>query len=346
MLDLKYLNWADAKGKRYYYYRRKKKRHPLPDINHPDFRAEYDRVHAQYDKPSVSLGIIMPGTFTALVEEFEKSADFTTKAKTTQRDYAWHLNKMADLWGDMRPEEITRAALMGYRDTLADKPRQANYALTVARLLFYWAKDLGHFQGENPAAKPRRLKEGEGYRAWSDAEIERYLDTHKGDRDRCLALALGLYAGQRRGDVIQRNRSHWNGAEIVAVANKNGEYLWLPALPLLKTLLNEIMPTRFMMLQRPDGSAFTERSFSAWFAEGRDAAGLPSDAQFHGLRVTAAEILSDFCSDAVMQAIFGWKTAKMAAHYRRRANKKHQASIGIKAWEERMATKSDKLLSE
>ena len=214
--------------------------------------------------------------------------------------------------------------------------------MSVARLLFYWAEDREKFTGKNPARKPRRLKEGDGHRSWTDAEIEKYWTAHKGDDDRLLAAALGLFAGQRRGDVIRRNKTHWNGTEIVAVANKNGEQLWLHALPPLKALLDKIMPGRFMMLQRPDGKAFTERSFSAWFAEGRNAAGLPDDATFHGLRTTAAEVLSEFCSDAQLQAIFGWKTAKMAEHYRRRANKRSLALSGMKAWEERIAATNAK----
>lgn len=345
VLDLPYLNWADAKGKRYYYYRRNGKRAALPSPEHPKFKAEYDKIHAAFEarirKATTAPNLILPGSFADLVEKFKKSADFTKKASTTRRDYGRYLDMMVEVWGDLLPEEVTRSALMDYRDNLAAKPREANYFMSVARILFYWAEDREIFEGKNPARKPKRLKEGPGHLAWKQEQINAYLDYHKGDDDRLLALALGLFAGQRRGDAIRRNKTHWNGTEIVAIAAKNGEPLWIKAMPPLKEILDRVMGSRFMMLQTKTGRAFTERSFSKWFAEGCKDAGVHG-VTFHGLRVTAAEILCEFCTDIQLQAIFGWRSPDMAAHYRRNADRQRLATSGMKAWAERLRTGSDK----
>lgn len=343
VLELDYLNAVTSKGRTYYYYRRGKRRIKLPNVEHTDFKGAYDKVHETFEHPAaVKDGAkpVIPGTFAALVADFKASADYTEKAPKTRESYKDYLGRMVDMWGDLLPQEISRAAAMKWRDELKDTPRTANYAMSVGRRLFYWAEDREVFKGKNPFRKPKRLKEGAGFQAWSDEQIQAYWEFHKADETRLLAAALGLFAGQRRGDVIMRNRKHWNGTEIVAVARKNAEPLWIHALPVLKALLEKVMPTRFMMLTTTTGRAFKERSFSRWFAAGVKDAGLPADCHFHGLRTTATEILCEFLTDAQLMAIFGWRDPKTPAHYRRNANKRNLALAGMKIWEDRLGTKS------
>lgn len=338
VLKLPYLNRVHAKGCDYFFYRRGGKRYPLPAVDDAKFRPEYDKLHASFNTAPVDgVRRVHPGSLAALVADFKASADYTDLAKVTKSEYARYLQKIVDAWGDLQPKDVTRAAAMQWRDTLKDTPRTANFAMAIGRRLFYWAEDREVFKGKNPFRKPKRLKEGAGYRAWADAEIEKYWAHHAADKTRLLAAALGLFAGQRRGDVIGRNRTHWNGTEIVAVARKNGEPLWITAMPVLKVLLEEVMPKRFMMLVSPTGRVFKERSFSRWFAAGVKDAGLPADAHFHGLRTAATEILCEFLTDAQLMAIFGWRDPKTPAHYRRNANKRTLALAGMKAWGDRLA---------
>lgn len=338
-VKLRYLNWADAKGARYYYYRRNKKRFPLPDILDPNFKAEYDKVHASFETNGIPI-TVLPGSIAAYVADYKRSADFTEKAKKTQTDYSSYLAVIVKTWGTLKPEQLGRAALLHVRDAYKDTPRKANYFMTVVRLFFYWLEDREIYTGRNPARKPRRLKEGPGHRSWTNEEISQYWTAHKNDPMRLLAAALGLFAGQRRGDVIARNKSHWNGVEIVAVARKNDEPLWISALPPLKALIDHAMADRFMMLVTKTGRPFTERSFSKWFAEGLVLAALPSDLTFHGLRTTAAEILAEHLPDAVLQALFGWRSQQTAAHYRRKAQKRRLALAGMKVWGEQITAES------
>lgn len=341
MFDLDYIDVTTAKGRDYYYYRRAGKRVKLPAPTDPKFMDAYNAVHARFEK-KVEKGEppapIQPRSFAALVEEFKASPGFKQLADSTRYDYGWHLDKMVTLWSDLRPVEISRRAILAHRDTFAEAghPRQGNYAVAVVRLLFSYAEDV-EFPGlpknfKNPAAKPRHLKEGDGYKAWPEPVIEKYCTVHANDEMRLLALMLGLLAGQPRGDAIARNRTHWNGTELVAARHKNGEPIWLLAMPPLKALLVKAMAARFMMLVTPTGRPFTKRTFSRWFREGCELAGIGAEYHYHGLRVTAAEILSVFCDDATLQAIFGWRTASMAAHYRRRANKRQAALAGMKRW--------------
>jgi len=334
MLDLPYVECLTVKGRDYYYYRRGKNRTRLPHMADKDFSAKYAAVHARFettDAPQIS------GEFSDLIIAYKATPHFKELAKSTRRDYSWHLDRLRIEFGDARLSEVTRGVVLAYKDALGAKPRQAAYAMQVMRLLFNFAEDRGLMpMGQNPARRPGQSKSMGGHKAWPQASIDKYLEAHKSDPDRLLALALGLFAAQRRGDVIRRNKADWNGTEIVAVAHKNGEPLWIPALPPLKALLEQIMPKRFMMLTTKTGRPFTERSFSRWFAEGLEKAGLQG-LTFHGLRTTAAEVLAEFCDDATMQAIFGWRSSTMAAHYRRGANKRRLALIGMTRWEQKLA---------
>src|SRR5262245_14783073 len=56
--------------------------------------------------------------------------------------------------------------------------------------------------------KPARIKDTGGFTPWTDVDIARFEATHPiGSRAR-LALALLLFTGQRRGDVVRMGRQH------------------------------------------------------------------------------------------------------------------------------------------
>jgi hypothetical protein len=353
MLERPYLEHTRAKGRDYYYYRRNGRRVSLPAPTDPTFGMKYDGVHARFEaaaRKGEPAKPIAKGSFAALVAEFKQSPDFRQKARSTRRDYAWHLTKMEAMWGDLGAFDVSRRAIFAYRKLIADDghARQANYAVSVARLLYNFAEDA-EFPGmpkhfKNPARRPKRLKEGKGFIAWPLPVMERYCETFKDDPTRMLAFLLGLMAGQPRGDAIARNRTHWNGTDLVAARTKTGEPIWVLAMPPLKAAIDSVLAGRFMFLQTDGGRPFTERSFSRWFREGLDLAGIGKEFHYHGLRVTAAEILSEFCDDATLQAIFGWKTAAMAQHYRRNASKKKAAHRGMALWEQTLAGLPNALL--
>jgi integrase len=77
-----------------------------------------------------------------------------------------------------------------------------------------FAVDTGLRQ-DNPTLGIKRPKlRGEGFKTWSEADIAQFENRHPvGSRAR-LALALLLYTGQRRGDVIRMGPQHVNNGGI------------------------------------------------------------------------------------------------------------------------------------
>ena len=105
-------------------------------------------------------------------------------------------------FGQNRPSEGSR---------LAGKPHAANTLRRALRNLMTHAIDIG-IRGDDPTrdVKAIRIKSG-GHHSWTDLEIAQFERCHAiGSRAR-LALALLLYTGQRRGDVIRMGAQQVRG---------------------------------------------------------------------------------------------------------------------------------------
>jgi len=147
LLDLPYLTPKRAKGRDYFYYRRDGRWYRLPAPTDPKFMDEYDRIHTSFRLTSEAT---RQGTFGWLVETYKGSPEFREKASRTQEDYRKILDRLCEVWKDLQISQVTRPGVKQYRDTLAHSPKQANYAVAVIRLLYYFAMDRG-LAKENPA---------------------------------------------------------------------------------------------------------------------------------------------------------------------------------------------------
>ena len=69
---------------------------------------------------------------------------------------------------------------------------------------------------------------GDGFHTWTEEQISRFEAVHSiGSRER-LAFALGLYTGQRRGDVVRMGRQHIRNGLLHVTQEKTGKVLALP----------------------------------------------------------------------------------------------------------------------
>jgi integrase len=81
-----------------------------------------------------------------------------------------------------------------------------------------------------------------------------------GTRER-LALALLLYTGQRRSDVVRMGRQHIGPGGIEVRQIKTGTQLALPLHPALRRELDQAPQDRLTFLARGNGQAFTANGF-------------------------------------------------------------------------------------
>jgi hypothetical protein len=76
--------------------------------------------------------------------------------------------------------------------------------------MFGWAiEQTPPLMKTNPARDVRRIKyETEGFHTWTPQEFEEFEARHPLGTKAHLALALLLYTGTRRGDMVTRGRQH------------------------------------------------------------------------------------------------------------------------------------------
>jgi integrase len=112
---------------------------------------------------------------------------------------------------------------------------------------------------------PRRLRairiKTDGYHSWPDAEIARFEARHPtGSRAR-LALALLLYTGQRRADVVHMGRQHVRDGLLYVRQQKTSVELVIPAHSELAAMIGTAID-RLTFLVNDWGRPFTVGSFS------------------------------------------------------------------------------------
>jgi integrase len=143
------------------------------------------------------------------------------------------------------------------------------------------------------------------------------------------AYMLGLYTGQRLGDVVKMSRKAYDGTAIEVRQSKTDELLWIPAHKRLRAYLDGLPKTTMLFVTKADGTGWTESGLSHAFKKATKAAGL-SGVVFHGLRHTAGKKLAEAgCTNKEIQAVLGHRNSQMADHYSRAAEQKILAKRAI-----------------
>ena len=89
--------------------------------------------------------------------------------------------------------------------------------------------------------RPRDVKairvKSDGFHSWTEDEIAQFEQHHQiGSRAR-LALALLLYTGQRRSDVVRIGRQHVRNGFVSIRQDKTGATLEVPVIPELEAIM-------------------------------------------------------------------------------------------------------------
>ena len=215
------------------------------------------------------------------------------------------------------------------RDRKAAFPAAANNRLKYLSAMFAWAIEAGHLQ-RNPARDVKRLKyASDGFHTWTEEEVRQFETRHPQGSKASLALALLLYTGVRRGDVVLLGRQHIQGQTLRFVPSKTRyksvEALELPILEELAQELKFAPKGSLTFLLTEYGKPFVKEGFGNWFRKRCDEAGLPQ-CSAHGLRKAGAtRAAENGATDRQLMAIFGWTTAVQASTYTKKASKKRLA---------------------
>lgn len=224
---------------------------------------------------------------------------------------------------------VSAAHVKMLRDRKATLPGAANNRRKWLSAMFGWAVENGHMRA-NPARDVRRIRYAtEGFHTWTVEEVEQFERRHPIGTKARLALALLLYLGVRRGDVVRLGRQHVKDGWIRFVPRKTRHRRRIvsekPVLPALAEIINKSPVGDLTFLVTEFGKPFTANGFGSWFRARCDEAAL-AQCSAHGLRKAGATIAAENgATDRQLMALFDWTSEKQANTYTAAANRRRLA---------------------
>ena len=322
-------------GKRVYYW------HP-----HRGTAMEEKRVRLPDDPASPAFWIALKaaqervparGGFAAMVDAYLESPAYTGLKPATKREYGRYLAEARRDLGGFAAGDIQPHHVAAYRDARSKRGRSAaDRWVSAMRALYSFGVERG-FANANPARAVKRIAKVEPYQPWPAAAVAAIEAMRPELRAACL---LGLWTGQRLGDVLAMKLTDVADGRITVRQQKTGKAL---VIPLAGRAVEVVAAARtrghFHLVSKPDGQPFTVDQFhAAWGRELKrpEAAAIrAAGVSFHGLRKRAVvNLVEAGCTASEAAAITG-QTLQVLDHYARGASQPRLAATAMKKMEDR-----------
>jgi integrase len=304
------------------YVRRHGRSIRLSEMPHTEaFHAEYVKALEATARPA-TLMTSGKCSLLWLCLQYFTSAEFKTLSLSTRTVRRRVLEHICETYGDKPYARMEPRHVRTLRDQKVG-PEAANGVLKALRALFAWAVNA-ELVSINPAKSvPKVRYKSHGFHTWTIDEVRQFEATHPSGTKPRLALALLLYTGARRGDVVLLGRQMIRDGWLTFTATKTGIGVSNPILPELQAELDLAPKSNLTFLVTGYGRPFTSAGFGMRFREWCDRADL-RHCSAHGLRKAGATIAAERgASEAQLNAIFGWaENSNESRRYTRAARQK------------------------
>jgi integrase len=296
----------------------------------PEFMAAYAAAMGNAEPMVIGADRVKAGTVAATVGLMLASVAFADLAEATQRLRRGILEKFREEHGDKRIASIEKKHVQALIDAKKSTPSAARNLLAMIRLLMKFAIDAG-IREDNPALGVTHAKiKSDGFRTWDEEHIAAFEARHPIGTMPRLALALALGTGQRRGDLLKMGRQHVRGDMIAVHQQKTKKQLMIPIGKELRAAIDAMPADHLIYITTTRGEPFSPPSFTNWFREQCQEAGLQLGLSVHGLRKAVCCRLAEAgCSEKQIGAITGHKTLRMLQKYTEAADQKRLARSAI-----------------
>jgi integrase len=306
-----------SKG-RWYYYHRLTGTRLKAEFGTGEFFAELAALERRVKREKA-----LPGTLGNLLSSYRESAVYQKLAPATRHGYARMMNLLKPI-DEMPLTELSPQFIAGLRDKIAAKHgfRQSNYVMAVISVACEHGREQGIIR-DNPvkgvkrSRRPRDLERSN--RAWT--EEERRIVLAQLPRQLQVPVALAMFTGLRKGDVLTLIKSAIQGQRILWRTNKTRQLISIPLHPDLVALLAAAPQHDAVTIAATlSGTPWTESGFNSSFikamAKLRQGGSIGTGLTFHGLRHTVGTLLIEAGSDLdTVRRWLGQKTLVMAIHY-------------------------------
>jgi len=285
-----------------------------------------------------------PRTLRAALRAYElESPDFANLAASTRRSYLAMIKELDEDFGDLHISTFNAAYLMKLRTTWAKRGyRTPALLLNVLRNALLPHIIGGAFDGNDPFAmipgvrRPHDLEEP--HRIWPEDVVIAVIAAavREGRFGIARGVALGRYAGARRGDIVKMAKSARRAGRIAWLSGKRKVPVNMEEDPALAAMITGTPDAKAstLLVYNLSGLAYTESGFhqelTGLVAKLFKAGAIDSDAYTaHGLRHTfGVEGALAGWSDATGMAMMGHSSPSSFAIYRRQADRIRMADGG------------------
>jgi integrase len=267
----------------------------------PEFITSYNEAVARKVVPPA-------GVLQNLLQQFQASSDFTDLADSTRRSYIALIKRLEKKFSDFPLSALSdrraRGIFKDWRDAIAANSgrRQADYTWSVLARVLSWGVDRGIITA-NPCERGGRLyRASRNEKIWTDDDEASFLK--RAPAHLHLALLLGLWTGQRQGDLLRLPWSAYDGTRIQLRQSKTGARVSVPVGAPLKAALDEAAKTKEgpIILTSMDGQPWTSDGFRSSWGKACRKVGVT----FNDLRGTAVTRLAlAECTEAEIATITG-----------------------------------------
>ena len=288
--------------------------------------AEYEAAHAAYEAPlAVPLGAnrTLAGSLNAALVRYYESRSFEELAPGTRDMRRNLLERWRVDHGVLPPRPLRSKHIQAYISKLELKATQRN-TLSSIRHFTKFALDAALID-EDPALSVTRARMPQtgGFKTWSEQDLAQFEAVYSiGTKER-LAMALMLYLGVRRSDVVRIGPQHIRGGVLHEFLPKKGEHtggnrINVPVHPELAKIIaaTSVIGTKTFLVTS-SGKPFTAGGFGNWMRDRVHDAKLAGDpAPNHGLRKLCCVRLAEAgCTAPEIAAITGHKDLREVQLY-------------------------------
>jgi len=273
----------------------------------PEFEEAYRAAVEGREPRKASVvkmpGSALPGTFAAAWVKVKRTPDWlahdpATQMKNIRLAEEFLKLKVAEghpvLWGDVPVKDLKRRHVKEILARFSATPHKAKHLLVTIRKMIAVALDE-EWMETDPTWKLSYKPEYKGWRAWTDAEREKFEKRWPIGTTPRTAYALALWLGNRRSDVA-RLRWDWfdfKKGTVTLVTKKGDKTLVLPITPMLRDALAPLDRKGETVLVTQYGKPFSEKSLTGRMADWTHSAEMPSGCTMHGLRKTLGKMLAE-----------------------------------------------------
>jgi integrase len=293
---------ADGTVRRYYYAWR----------GGPLLRGEPGSAEfiASYNEAVASRSMPTPGVLSAVLQAYLSSEAFRGLMARTKADYRKQITLIERKFGTFPLAALTnrraRGIFRAWRDRIAvASPRQADYAWSVLGRVLSWGLDGGLVDANRCERGGRLYHASRADKIWTDDDEANFL--RRAPAHLHLPLLLGLWTGQRQGDLLRLSWSAYDGTHIRLRQSKGGIRVVIPVGATLRAALASAARTKSgpLVLVNSADRPWTADGFRVSWRKACAKAGVVG-VTYHDLRGTAVTRLAlSGCTEAEIASITG-----------------------------------------